>query len=294
MVVCNSIQEVTMARAALGLVLFLILAAPAATPATAVTDPDLAKGIAQVDEGDYDGAILTLDNATRRLVADRAKGEQLSTAYLYLGIAYLGKGADAAAKAKFRLAIGQIRDLTLSPEKYPPKVINLFEQAKDEMARAASAPPAAAAPAKKGGSSKALLIGGVVVAGGAAAALAAGGGGGSSASSSSSSGGESGSLRTSTFSGFVGNTGDISSQNYQVIVTGSGTLAATVTWQEADAVVVLSLSTATATLADSGRTGQTEATLTLGVTPQTYTVSVRFSATSTGPIAHYTLTVRYP
>ena len=142
-------------------------------------DPEVAKGIQQVEQGDYDAAIFTLDGAVRRLAADPKRNQELSEAYLHLGIAFLGKGHEAAAKAKFREAVKQIKDLTLSPDKFAPRVIDLVEAAKAEAARPAEArPAAAAAPAKKGGSRKVLLIAGlgVVAAVGAAVALAGGGG----------------------------------------------------------------------------------------------------------------------
>src|SRR6187401_918166 len=43
-----------------------------------VTDLDVAKGIKQVDDGDYDAAILTLDTAARHLATDPAKSRDLS------------------------------------------------------------------------------------------------------------------------------------------------------------------------------------------------------------------------
>lgn len=173
-------------------VVSLLLAAALALPAGAAdapVDPDVDKGIRLVDDGDYDAAIVTLDAAARRLATDPARGRDLSQAYLYLGIAYVGKGHEAAAKAKFREAVSRIKDLTLSPDRYPPKVIDLFEAARDEAqaaARAAPAPaPVASAPdaasgGKKGGGSKTLLIVGGVAAAGGVAALAMGGGGSSS------------------------------------------------------------------------------------------------------------------
>jgi hypothetical protein len=148
-------------------------------------DAGVARGIKQVDDGEYDAAIITLDGAARRLAQDPQKVRDVSLAYLYLGIAYIGKGQEAAARARFREALQQAGDLTLSPEKFPPKVINAFEAARDEI-KAAGPPKAAAsptAPAKKGGSGKWILIGGVVAAGAGGAALAAGGGGGSSSPS---------------------------------------------------------------------------------------------------------------
>jgi Tfp pilus assembly protein PilF len=157
----------------------------------APSDPEVAKGIQQVEQGDYDAAIFTLDSAARRLSADPKKSQELSEAYLYLGIAFLGKGHEAAAKAKFREAVKQIKDLTLSPDKFAPRVINLVEAAKAEAgATAAGAKPAtAAAPAKKGGGSgKVLLIAGLGVAAAGGVALAAGGGGGGTSNGSPSGG----------------------------------------------------------------------------------------------------------
>ena len=160
---------------------------PAAYSQTSVTDADVQKGIRMVDDGDYDAAILLLDAAARRLSADTSKVRDLSQAYLYLGIAYVGKGHEAAAKAKFREAVARIKDLTLSPDKYPPKVIDLFEAARDE-ARTAGARPTASGAATPtatqgeggGGSKKLLLIGGLglAAAGGAAFALKGGDDGG--------------------------------------------------------------------------------------------------------------------
>jgi hypothetical protein len=146
----------------------------AQTPAAKV-DAEVAKGIKQVDEGDYDAAIVTLDGAARRLSADKTRVKDLSQAYLYLGIAYVGKGHEAAAKAKFREAVGQIKDLSLSADRYPPKVINLFEAAKEEASRTAAVRPRTPAAqgepeAEKGGGSKKLLL----IGGGAAAAGAGG------------------------------------------------------------------------------------------------------------------------
>lgn len=152
---------------------------------TAVQDPDVAQGIKLVEDGEYDAAIVRLDRAARRLAQDPKQVRDLSQAYLYLGIAYIGKGQEAAARAKFREALQQAGDLTLSPEKFPPKVINLFEAARDEVkgagARAASPSPKAAA-AKKGGAGKVILVG-LLAAGAGGAALAAGGGGGGSSPS---------------------------------------------------------------------------------------------------------------
>src|SRR3954470_10024789 len=109
-----------------------LCAAPFAAAQSPAVDTDLARGIRQVEDGDYDPAIFTLDAAAQRLKGDPARVRDLSQAYLYLGIAYIGKGHEAAAKAKFREAVAQIKDLTLSPDKFPPKVIDLLEAAREE------------------------------------------------------------------------------------------------------------------------------------------------------------------
>jgi tetratricopeptide (TPR) repeat protein len=110
-----------------------------------VNDPEVTKGIRLVEDGDYDAAILTLDGAARRLSIEQPDAADLPQAYLYLGIAFVGKGYEAAAKAKFRAAIAQMKDLSLGADRFPPKVINVFEAAREEMG-----PPSQAA-ASSGG-----------------------------------------------------------------------------------------------------------------------------------------------
>jgi len=133
-----------MARLAWCFFLTLVLMGLPLTEATQTepSDPEVAKGVRLVEEGDYDAAILTLDRAARRLATDPAETAILSQAYLYLGIAYLGKGHEAAAKAQFREAVSHIRDLTLNPAEFPPKVIDLFEAAKEEAGATTPAPAA--------------------------------------------------------------------------------------------------------------------------------------------------------
>jgi hypothetical protein len=153
--------------------------------AQATTDADVARGIRQIEDGDIDSGIVTLDLAARRLLGDPAKVRDLTQAHLYLGIGYVAKGQEDLAKARFRAAVAQSRDMTLSRDQYPPKVIELFETAKREQLAApvASSPspsPSAAAP-PKGRSKAPLILAGVAVAGGAGIAAASGGGGGSGA-----------------------------------------------------------------------------------------------------------------
>ena len=294
-----------MLRAHLCLVLALTLAASPVTrveaqprPAGSVTDPDVALGIRHVDEGDYDAAILVLDAAARRLAEQKAPSHLLSQAYLYLGIAYLAKGHETSAKARFRDALAQVRDLQVTPENFAPRVVEMFEKAREEMRVPAAAPVAAApvvaaspAPAKKGGGGKLLLIGGgLAVAAGVA--VAAGGGG----SSPTPSNGGTGSLRTTSFSNEVVGFG--AGRDYVVASTGAGTLTARVTWAQVGVLLgmyIVALSNAQQVLADANQTGTSELTLTLPVTAQSYRISVT-NSTGLGPQVDttFTLTVTHP
>lgn len=173
-------------------VLLVTLSAPAGFAQTpTATDKEVVKGIQLVENGEFDEAIVTLDLAVARLQKVPSAHQDLTQAYLYLGVAYLGKGHESAAKARFREALAQVKDLKLTSEKFAPKVIELFEQAKAESGPAAAPKPTAAAspapaagpPQKKGGSKTPILIGvGVAVVGAGVAVAAGGGGDGGSAS----------------------------------------------------------------------------------------------------------------
>jgi len=266
----------------------------AAQPAP--SDSEVVKGIRQVDEGDYDAAIVTLDAASRRLAGDPARVRDLSQAYLYLGIAYVGKGHEAAAKAKFREAVRQIKDLVLSTDKYPPKVIDLFEAAREEVNRAAPAPsasapsasaPAPAPPAKKGASHKGLIIGGVVLAGAGVAVAAAGGGGGGSAAVTP--------PDTRTSQTFTGNLPANETRGFTVTASKSGALEATLTWSTRTLSLTIDCQEHGPPYNQCGhsnRTTDTSASLTATVTQKEYDIIVN-NFNDAGP-EPFTLTVRYP
>jgi len=280
-----------MARTCLRLLLaFLLVSSPAGLVAQAPPgDAEVKEGMKQVDDGDYDRAIPTLDNAARRLAGDPAKAADLSQAYLYLGIAYIGKGHEAAAKAKFREALKQIKDLTLSPEKFPPKVIDAFEEAKHEADTAAAQP----AP-RKGGSKKGLVIGGIVAAG-AAVGVAAGAGGGGGGSSSGGTGGPTGGggLQTLTFTGTLPNAGG-SYECKQIVATRSGTMEARLTWTNGQLALGIDCQEHDPPYVQCGssnRTSNTSATLTVAVTQKTYDICP-YNNDETQD--NYTLVVTFP
>lgn len=293
---------------ALSAILALLVGYPAAALAqpitVAVKDAEVVKGIKAVEDGDYDTAIFLLDAATRRLAVD-PKSSDLPQAYLHLGIAYVGKGAEAAAKSKFREALKQIRDLTLSADRYPPKVINVFEAARDEVSRENAAGPSSekpavagtaarpsAAPGKSGGGGKKalLVVGGVAVVGAGVAVAAGGGGGGDNSTT------PGGGLQTKTFGSQVLPFG--AGRDFQVDVTGSGTLTARCTWIQ-DGVnlgmYIVNLADSGRVLRDGGQTGAKEVSLSVEVTRGSYRISVT-NSTGTGPVVDttFTLVVTHP
>jgi hypothetical protein len=261
---------------ALGLLLGSV---PGHAQAPVARDPEVLEGIRQVDEGDYDAAILTLDTAARRLARDPARAQEVAQAYLHLGVAYLGKGHEASARAQFREALARVKDLDLSPEKFAPKVIEAFEQARAESGRgavaAAPAPPpdhpapvaATQAAAEKKGGGKGLLIGGLLVAGvgGGVAVAAGGGGGGGSATPTPAP------RRTETFNDNLPGNANLT---YPIVVASAGTLEATLTWTEPEARLAMDLHLPGTIVARSTPGTNTRATLTFNVSPQTYQLQV--------------------
>lgn len=242
----------------------------------ASSDAEVLKGIRQVDEGDYDAAILTLDAAARRLSRDPARAQEAAQAYLHLGVAYLGKGHEASARAQFREALARVKDLNIAPERFAPKVVEAFERARAESVRGAAPEPspaapgrpkaadpkqnAAPAPEKGGGSGKKVLIGALVLAGvGGGVAAAAGGGGGGTPSA-----GPTPDTRiTENFSGSV--TIEDFCKAFPFRVGRGGRLEASLSWQEANVALELELfanaNQEGSPLARSTRTSQTASQL---------------------------------
>ena len=114
-------------------------------PAEDVGTPEavLAEGIALVQQGDFEAAVLKLDEASRRLAADPslrtsrppAAGltRPLADAYLYLGISYLELNQELNARAKFREVLKVEPTRKLSDRVFSPQIIRVFEAARVEM-----------------------------------------------------------------------------------------------------------------------------------------------------------------
>jgi hypothetical protein len=278
------------------LALFLVLGlATTGASQPPVADPDVRRGIALVDEGEYDSAILTLDGAVRRLAADKGHSTRdLAEAYFYLGVAYLGKGHETSAKARFREAVQQARDMTPSPEKFPPRVIELFEKAKEEsrteMAAATSTgKPPSAEPKKKGGSKALLVIGGVALAGGGAALALGGGGGGGGATVTTLP-----AQQTFTASGTIE---DGSQRFFTFVATRAGTAEAIVTWQDRSMNLPLGCALLNPPYRECpgtyNRTTDTSGRYTTSVVQDSYLISVSNYEGRAGA-EPFTITIRYP
>ncbi len=116
------------------LVLLLGLALPVSGQQPAQTgDDDLASGIRQVREGDFEVAIVTLEGVARRLEADGGRPRAAAEARLFLGVAQVALGQLDAARASFRAALVSYPDLTASEAQFSPKVIRVFDQARAEL-----------------------------------------------------------------------------------------------------------------------------------------------------------------
>jgi hypothetical protein len=155
-----------MRRALASFNLLVLLTGGIAVAQPVVSDAELQAGIRQVKEGDFETAVVTLDRVARRLATDPARARDRVQAGLYLGVALVALDQREAAKARFKEAIALDRELRLSAERFSPKVIAIFEEARREAAaEAARAAPAGAT--KKSGSKAPWIIGlGVAAAGG--------------------------------------------------------------------------------------------------------------------------------
>lgn len=109
---------------------FVAVALALVAPARGETPEDrLARGIRQVDEGDFQAAVTTLEGVARELAADKSRSKELARAYVYMAMAYVGLSQETAAKTKFLEAWRNDAALKLSPREFPPRVIQAFEQA---------------------------------------------------------------------------------------------------------------------------------------------------------------------
>ena len=156
-------------------------------------DAELAAGVALAREGDFQGALLKLDEALRRLELAEAAPRELAQGYLYLGIAYLELGQEMPAVERFRAAALRDPELRLHASEFSPQVIRFFETARQDvaaMSAGAAAPGTPAAPpspspstARWGAGKTALVVVGAAAAVAAVVAVANADDGGSATTS---------------------------------------------------------------------------------------------------------------
>src|SRR5262249_33444419 len=158
------------------LLLCAVIGAPLADPAATA---DVQHGIALVDQGDFEAAVVALDAALRDLQGRPAADEQRALANLYLGVAYLELDQEVTSRAKFRAALRLQPALRLAPDRFSPQVIRTFEAVRLEAAaapaavgpasgRPRSAPSPSPSPQRRRSAVPFLLIGGGAAAAGVA------------------------------------------------------------------------------------------------------------------------------
>jgi hypothetical protein len=170
---------VSVRRAARGVLaaLALVLAAGSALRGLdGPADPEIERGVRQVQEGELQAGIATLEGAVLRPGVAR---RDVALAHVWIGIAHLGLDRPGPARASMQAARDADPTLALSPDEFPPHVVLVFQEA---VAAAPVAPPPVPAPEsqpgrppEKKGHGRAYLIGGAAAVAAGGIALAAGG-----------------------------------------------------------------------------------------------------------------------
>lgn len=92
------------------------------------SEPSVRDGVRQVDEGDLQGAVVTLTDALKRMDAAQAPDKERALGYVYLGMAQLGLGQEDPARASLRYAWGLNQGAGLDPKLFPPRVVRLYDE----------------------------------------------------------------------------------------------------------------------------------------------------------------------
>ena len=129
----------------LAVVCALVLSGSLALPQQA-GDAELAKGVTQAQEGDFENAVVTLDSVASRLTAAGGHGKELARAYL--SVSYLGLSQQQKAKTQFLEAWKLDKGMELSASEFPPKVLGFLQQAEQGARAAAPSPAPPASPAQ--------------------------------------------------------------------------------------------------------------------------------------------------
>jgi len=134
----------------------------------------VATGVRQVEEGDYAGAVKSLESAIARLRGDPARVRLLVQADIQLAVAHVALDHTSQAVQAFSEVLTLDPELRLDEERFSPKVLSALQTAREQAARRSGAPARKSSSGRKA----ALIVGGAVVAG-AATVLAVRGGDGS-------------------------------------------------------------------------------------------------------------------
>jgi hypothetical protein len=144
------------------------MTAPAATQEpTPTAESGIAKGVRQIEEGDYAGAVTSLESAIPRLRGDPARVRLLVQADIQLAVAHAALDHTPQAVQAFSEALTLDPNLRLYEETFSPKVLRALETAREQAARRTGAPVR-----KSSSGRKAVIIGGSIAVAGTAAALA--------------------------------------------------------------------------------------------------------------------------
>jgi tol-pal system protein YbgF len=121
----------------------LMVASLAGAPASpAPADPAVEQGVRQLQDGDLDGAVATLDAAVRRLSGRPGAAPHLARAHVHLGVAYALLDQDKAARASFREALKAQPDLSIDRAAVAPRAARLFDEVRGEGSAKGPAAPA--------------------------------------------------------------------------------------------------------------------------------------------------------
>ena len=105
----------------------------AVLPVALRADDAVERGVRQVQEGDFENAVVTLHDAATRLAGRPADARERGRALLHLGIAHVALDQMAEARAAFRDALRADPDLRPTTAEFSPKVVHTFDSARAEL-----------------------------------------------------------------------------------------------------------------------------------------------------------------
>ena len=162
-----------MRRAVSWTLILTFVALPALVPAqeAATAESGVAAGARQVEEGDFEAAVATLESAIPRLRGDPARVRLLVQADIQLAVAHTALDHTTQAVQAFSEALTLDPNLRLDSARFSPKVLRALETAREQAAHRTAGPVR-----KSSSGRKAAIVGGAAVVAAAATVLALRGG----------------------------------------------------------------------------------------------------------------------